>query len=52
MALSDDQKRKIKQHLEQSLGKFGNIQISSFSSMTSSDERKQRIMDHIRLTKG
>ena len=52
MALSDDKKRKVKQHLEQSLGQFGNSSISSFSSMPSSNERKQRIMDHIRLTKG
>lgn len=52
MALSNDKKRKVKEHLEQSLGKFGEIQMSSFNAMTSSNERKQRIMDHIRLSKG
>lgn len=52
MALSEDKKQKIKEHLERSLGKFGDIPTSSSNSMTSSNERKQRIMDHIRSSKG
>ncbi len=50
MASSEQGQLKKKEHLARSLGKFNQTSISSMGLM-SSDERKKRIMDHIRLTR-
>ncbi len=47
MASEDDRKRRIMEHLARSTGDFSNR-----STSTSSRERKQQILDHIRQTKG
>ena len=49
---SDQQKQKIKEHLARSLGKFTQASSTSYNPLSSSDERKRRVMEHIRLTKG
>ncbi|MEB3886086.1 hypothetical protein [Lyngbya sp. CCY1209] len=52
MERSNQQKQKIKDHLSRSVGKFSEVPASSYSSMMNSEQRKQRIMEHIRLTSG
>ncbi|MGB3534973.1 MAG: hypothetical protein WBA13_15850 [Microcoleaceae cyanobacterium] len=51
MASSEQEKQKRKEHLARSLGKFNETPTSSMGLMNS-DERKKRIMDHIKLTRG
>ena len=52
MASSEQQQQKVKEHLARSLGKFTLDSSTSYDPLSSSDERKRRIMEHIRLTKG
>ena len=52
MASSDQQKQKIKEHLSRSLSKFTQTSTTSAIGLSSSAERKQRIMDHIKLSSG
>ncbi len=51
MANSEQEKQKKKEHIARSLDQFN--ETSTFSmGLMGSDERKKRIMDHIRLTRG
>jgi hypothetical protein len=45
MATNSDRQRKIMEHLARSTGKFINTSLYS-------EERKQQIMEHVRLSKG
>lgn len=44
-SLPDDKKKRIQDHLNRSKGQFG-------ASNLSTDQRKQRVMEHLRVTKG
>ncbi|MGB3404837.1 MAG: hypothetical protein WBA77_19285 [Microcoleaceae cyanobacterium] len=52
MANSEQEKQQKKEHLARSLGKFDVPGASASLGFMGSDERKKRIMDHIRLTRG
>ncbi|MEL7037538.1 MAG: hypothetical protein AAFO04_18225 [Cyanobacteria bacterium J06592_8] len=52
MASSDQQKQKVQDHLARSLAKFSQASSTSYNPLSSSSERKSRIMEHIRLTRG
>jgi hypothetical protein len=52
MANSEQEKQQKKEHIARSLGKFNVTSTSASLGFMNSDERKQRIMDHIRLTRG
>jgi hypothetical protein len=47
MAMMDDRKKRIMEHLARSGGNF-----YKRSTLTNSDQRKQQIMDHIKRTLG
>lgn len=48
MATTPDRQKRIMEHLARSSGNFINPNPSSLNS----EQRKQQIMEHIRLTKG
>lgn len=51
MTTPEQRKQKIKDHLSRSLGKFTKDSDMTMG-LTNSSARKERIMNHLRLTKG